>query len=549
MQAGSNNLTVVRRTLDLEDYIDVARRHRSWIVAPVLASLVLSVVVAFLWPDTYVSTAVIRVVPPQVPERYVPTNVNTELSQRINSMAQAILSRGPLTSIIETYGLYPRERSRLPMEDVLEKMRKVIRIGSVRTIQMTRSNQISAFQVAFSYQNRHLAQKVTADVVSRFITENTRERANQSAMTTQFLKDQWQAAKSDLEAVEQRLTEFRLQNAGRLPDQWLANLTQLSALEARVSSLNGSVGRAKQEKLLVESELRIQLERLEQLKNTADPVVAGAPNERLARMERDIQQLERVLTSLQEHYKPNHPDVQRVQAQLASARREREELLKKQESTPEEKPQVTLISPARAGEMRNLAVSIQRLQAQARAKDLEIEGYLRDIEATNRRIQASQTRFEGLPVSEQQYIQLQRERDLAQKRFDDLNLKMTQSELATDLENRKQGETLELLESASLPEKPTDPKRSIIIAIGALVGLALGAGLALAREMKDASLKNLKDVRAYTQLVVLGSVPLLENDLVVQRRRRLAWLAWATASVISAVAISGSIFYYYATKL
>ena len=63
--------------------------------------------------------------------------------------------------------------------------------------------------------------------------------------------------------------------------------------------------------------------------------------------------------------------------------------------------------------------------------------------------------------------------------------------------------------------------------------------------MKDSSLKNLKDVRAYTQLTVLGSIPLLENDLVVRRRRRLGWLAWSTACIIGAVIMTGSMYFYY----
>ncbi len=63
--------------------------------------------------------------------------------------------------------------------------------------------------------------------------------------------------------------------------------------------------------------------------------------------------------------------------------------------------------------------------------------------------------------------------------------------------------------------------------------------IAGAREMKDTSLKNLKDVRAYTQMAILGSVPLLENDFVVRRRRRLAWLGWTTACLAAAVVMSG----------
>jgi capsular polysaccharide biosynthesis protein len=69
--------------------------------------------------------------------------------------------------------------------------------------------------------------------------------------------------------------------------------------------------------------------------------------------------------------------------------------------------------------------------------------------------------------------------------------------------------------------------------------------LAAAREVKDTSLKNLKDVRAYTQLTILGSVPLLENDLVIRRRRRLTWLAWSMASIVAIVVMAGSAYYYH----
>ena len=90
---------------------------------------------------------------------------------------------------------------------------------------------------------------------------------------------------------------------------------------------------------------------------------------------------------------------------------------------------------------------------------------------------------------------------------------------------------------------------AIILAAGTVLGLVVGIVLAGAREAKDSSLKNLKDVCAYTQLPILGSVPLLETDLVVRRRKRLTWLAWSTACLVGIVIMTGSAFYYYATKV
>src|SRR5579862_6041849 len=93
-------VTVSRRPPDVEDYIDILRRYRSWIVGPTFAGLVLAVIVAFLWPDTFISVAVMRITPQQVPERLVPSNINTQIAERLNGMQQEILSRMSLQELI-----------------------------------------------------------------------------------------------------------------------------------------------------------------------------------------------------------------------------------------------------------------------------------------------------------------------------------------------------------------------------------------------------------------------------------------------------------------
>ena len=107
---------------------------------------------------------------------------------------------------------------------------------------------------------------------------------------------------------------------------------------------------------------------------------------------------------------------------------------------------------------------------------------------------------------------------------------------------------MDLLDQASLPVTPTEPKRQLVIAGGAAVGLLIGLLLVGVREMKDTTLKNLKDVRAYTQLTVLGCVPLLEGDIVVKRRKRVALLGWSTAVVLGVLVMGGSVAYYMVTN-
>ena len=67
MQAQADYLGTPRRELDVADYVDILRRHWMWIAGPAFAGLVIAVVTAFVWPDTYVSYAVMRIVPSQFP--------------------------------------------------------------------------------------------------------------------------------------------------------------------------------------------------------------------------------------------------------------------------------------------------------------------------------------------------------------------------------------------------------------------------------------------------------------------------------------------------
>ena len=339
-----------------------------------------------------------------------------------------------------------------------------------------------------------------------------------------------------------------MQNNGRLPDQVESNMRQLGALQAQMTFLDTQISRANQDKLQMESNVRIFKDQMVALtKENADPVVQAAKSSRVAEAEREVEHLESQLANLRQHYKDSYPDVQAATSRLAIAKKRRDVVV--QEETAERKddqPRPTNNLSAR--EVRELDGTIRRLQSAIEAKDLEVHNASKEMKRVTELITSYQARVENVPLGEKQYGELIRDRELFKQKYLDLSEKLQRAEIAQEMEGRKQGETLELLDPASLPSTPAEPKRPMVIAMGAGIGLMLGLLIAGAREMKDTSLKNLKDVRAYTQMAILGSVPLLENDFVVRRRRRLAWLGWTTASLVAAVVMSGSVVYYYVTR-
>src|SRR5271170_7202303 len=92
-------LNIQRRALDVEDYIDILRRHASWVLGPIFAGLVIACVVAFFMKNTYISKAVLRITPPQISETLVPSTVNQMMSDRVAQMETQILSRTSLSEL------------------------------------------------------------------------------------------------------------------------------------------------------------------------------------------------------------------------------------------------------------------------------------------------------------------------------------------------------------------------------------------------------------------------------------------------------------------
>ena len=539
-------LSVPRRALDVEDYIDIMRRHRSWILGPVFAGLVIGVVTAYLWPDSYRAEGLIRVVAPQVPTRLVQTNVSEEMTQRIATVHQNIVSRSNLLNLIQTYNLYPDQRRRRPTDDVLEEMRGDIGIGQVMGMGRGSSSG-AAFAVTYSYSDKRLAQKVCADLITRFVDESTRARSTASIMTTEFFRDQLQLAKSELDAIDAKLAEFRQKNMGQLPEQEQGIISRMSVLENTMQNINASMSRVNQEKLQLETNLRMLREQANAIAQMpVDSPASQIRDDRIAMLDKEIGLLENSLLALRERYRENHPDVERVLGFLEQKRRMRTEVLAELDAKRKEAAKST------AGQQRamppEIATSIARVQSALQAKDLEMDDLQRQMADARVRINALQGRLEASPVAQQHYVQLLREREIAQQRYGEISDKTQVSTMATDLESRKQGETLEVLEQPILPSEPYAPKRQFIILGGLFAGLAVGIALASGREIRDTSLKNLKDVRAYTKLTVLGSIPLLENDFVVRRRRRLGWLAWSAAFLMGVLLMAGSVVYYYTSK-
>jgi polysaccharide chain length determinant protein (PEP-CTERM system associated) len=570
MVPAQNYVGISRRPPDVEDYIDMLRRYRSWIIGPTFAGLVIATVVAFFWPDTYISTAVMRITPQQVPDSLVPSTITSQMADRLQQMETEILSRTSLAEIIQkpSLDLYKKERTRVPMEDIVQDMRnKSIRITPLTDVPTTGGRHLaSAFAISFMYTDRYKAQAVVRELVTKFMEQNYTVQRNQANLTTNFLSDEVKAAKEKMDNLDGQITKFRVQNMGELPEQASANAQSLQTYQLQLMNVESSLNRATQDRIILETNLTNVKTSANNAMVNLEQTVGGTPNgggapqmvqnQKLIDLNRTISDLRSKLEGMKQSLGAHHPDVAQAEAALDSYERERD-ALEKQESLQASQaasaaaavansttPVRLVQNPVVARQLEQYRSEQTSLQTQIAAKQMEIDNLKQSQEQLQKVITQYNKRLQNAPLNEQQYNALLRDYNLAKDDYEAMTKRHEQAETAQNIEEHKAGENLEVLDPASLPEQPAEPNRLAWAGIGTFAGLGLGIMLAAAQEVKNTSLKNLKDVRAYTNMPVLSSIPLLENALLVRRKRRLVWLAWSSAIILGSLLMGGSMYYH-----
>jgi polysaccharide biosynthesis transport protein len=163
----------------IEDYWKIIVRQRWTILTSLFLCWVVIWSLGWLLPSHYRSEAVIQVEQQKVPEHYVLPNVTLDLSDRVQSMTQQILSRTRLQTTIDRFHLYPPThgvRGLLQSGDAVEQMRKDIKVEVVESNKPGRSGQPTAFKIGYTAASPEMAQQINSELTSLFINENLKSQ-------------------------------------------------------------------------------------------------------------------------------------------------------------------------------------------------------------------------------------------------------------------------------------------------------------------------------------------------------------------------------------
>ena len=218
-------------------------------------------------------------------------------------------------------------------------------------------------------------------------------------------------------------------------------------------------------------------------------------------LEQQLPQLQAQLLQLQARYTDDYPDVIKTKADIAEVEKKLKEVNAAASSTDSSEK----ASASEPPEIRQLRLQIHQYQG-------VIDQATSDQKRLQSQINVYQSRTAMSPGIEEQYKLLTRDNDNAQAFYKDLLAKKSSAEVGSSMENQQEGEQMNIIASASLPESPSFPNRPLLAAGGLAAGLGLGLLLAIFLEFSDKSIRTEKDAAAVMDLPLLISVPWLGED-------------------------------------
>jgi succinoglycan biosynthesis transport protein ExoP len=484
----------------LESLREVWRRRKWVALAIFVAGAAVTASLAAFLPDVYQSRATVLVDQQQIPESLVRSTVTSALETRLQAINQEILSRSRLEGLIQRFGLYPGLRGRLSSEELVRQMREDIRLELKGAEARSGSGAVTvAFTITYRGADPQTVALVTNTLASFYIEENLKTRERQATGTADFLRIQLADTKTKLDEQERHVSEFKKRYVGQLPQEFEVNLATLERLNAQLRLNNDS-----QTRVLERREILVR-QMAEAGFGTSGSGLAVDP--RAARIAR----LRQELAELRTRFSDKYPDVVRARAEIAALEEEA------QAAERGEKPAAPPPPAPPDPQLLRMRQGIAEAEAEHKILTAE-EKRLREA------IAGLQQRVQDTPLREQQFKELSRDYDSVKELYGSLLKRYAESQIAESMEQRQKGEQFRIIEPGIASQVPAAPNRPRLLGTGLVLAVGLALAAVVLAEQLDTSFHTVDDLRAFTRVPILVSVPQIVTPDDVRRRRRRASL-------------------------
>lgn len=555
----------------IKDYIWIAWRRKFHILIPFVLVLAATVATVFLLPPVYKSTGTILIESQQIPKELIQSTVTSFADERIQVIQQRMMTSQQLFAIVKKFNLYENEINKTPRSEILQEMRQRISIervsANVRN-QRRGASALIAFTVSFEHESPGVAQRVANELITLFLDENIRSRTARAEETSEFLAREVNRLKSEIERMEEQIAGFKQENEGSLPETMRLNLERVVGMKAALASTENDLNELKQNRKFLEIEL-------DALRRMPDAAIQLSTDDQTLREE--LRTLQNRFISLSARYGAAHPDVKASERQLAAFKSEYgavgsvEDLEEQRDKVRQEMVELSKNYSPEHPDMKKLQREIESIEAmitdaekgtnaggdkvapnpavlQVQAKIDAIDTNISRIEQARAEMQTQIDELEGriskTPQVQRGLDSLQRDYENTRRKYQEIKAKQLQAELSKSLEEEQKGERFTLLEPPLRPDKPIKPNRPKLFALGLILSMVGGVGVAGVAETFDGGIRGARALASVTRMTPLVTIPYITTRRDEARRKRNIKIA-VVAVVLLGIGFIAMVHFFY----
>ncbi len=523
----------------LKDYFNMLRRRKRVLAITWFIVVIIFTLLAFLWPPTYRSQAIILIEQQDIPAELVQTTITSYATQRIEEIKQRIMTISNIIEIAQEFELHTeREFDRMTRTEIAHEFREAVSIKPISAeVVDPRSGRPSqaviAFSLAFDGDSPGKVQKVTNEITTLYLNENLKERTEQTQSTADFLTAETEMLSIELANLDQKIAEFKALNEGALPEQKQFNISIADRTELQINDLDFQLKELKKRKIRLDGELtQISPSAPTTL---ADGSVVLGDADRLRAVQSQLRQLKAV-------YHDDHPLLLRLKREEATLlqgssshdsyndiakqlQQQQDNLSVLQAKYTEDHPEI--IKAKRAVEQLKVIINGMEesdespradnpayliVKTQLDSTNTDILAITQKIETLNKKIE----RYEGYlsrgPEVERVYQTLMRDYQNTYVKYQEIRSKMMSAELAKNLESERRGERFTLIQPPELPIFPVSPNRTALVLIGLIMGVGAGIGAVIFLDVLSNGVYSRTDLVSLTGNAPLAVISYLETQ-------------------------------------
>jgi len=523
------------------EFVKMLKRRKWLILLPVITMTVAIGYVVYRLPSVYESKTLLTVKPPTISEKVVQSLTDDDLTERLQTINQQVLSRSSLEPMVSKYRLFELEKNAgVPMELIIDKMYKNITVEPEKS---DTAQKVAAFKIIYRDRTPEAARNVTAELASKYVNAQMLDSTERAKDTQEFIDKQLNQAKTSLDALEKQRLDIMMQNVETLPENSQGLIAQLEGLRNREETISKEKENLTMEKGRLNDSIRALNSSARIIENFGEKETQQAISDATriedtpayAQLVQKRAELNSKLENLKLSFKEKHPEVIKAQNDINKINDELEALSKNTQKRVQQANQ----SSSRKAEMQkqNLEVDKQKAESQIAQIDRQFEMKNEELRQNAGQISVLEAKINTIPNVNVALESIKNQYLSAKTTYDDYLKKRNDASLQVDRESNAQGETIRVQDAANLPSSPVAPKRELLTALGAGIGLAIGLFLAAVFELPHVlKIQNIEDAKHYTGLPILASVPALLSHEEKTRLKRVHWFK-VLAGVAAAIGV------------